>query len=233
MPAVDLADEGHDNNNDSNNNNNNINDNNHNNIDSNSNSIDNSSNDSSNSSSSSSNNSSNDNNNNNNDSNTNSNNSNHDDCNNNNNHHHHHDNDNNSSNDNSSNDNSNNDNTNNSCNSSNSKNSDNRRPREGHLGLRSPERLPKLQATPRLRDKRISTSGVTPKVMFCLQLGEKGTPWHFWEYKSRLTGVPKKSLSKNMKLPEHNKYGTKYDFIFWLGIALCESTAAINQTKIK
>ena len=31
------------------------------------------------------------------------------------------------------------------------------------------------------------------------QIGEKGTPWHFWEHKSRLTGVHKKSLSKNMK----------------------------------
>ena len=26
------------------------------------------------------------------------------------------------------------------------------------------------------------------------QIGEKGTPWHFWEDHSRLTGVPKKSL---------------------------------------
>ena len=26
------------------------------------------------------------------------------------------------------------------------------------------------------------------------QIGEKGTPWHFWENQSRLTGVPKKSL---------------------------------------
>ena len=28
------------------------------------------------------------------------------------------------------------------------------------------------------------------------QIGEKGTPWHFWEYKSRFKGVPNKSLSK-------------------------------------
>ena len=31
------------------------------------------------------------------------------------------------------------------------------------------------------------------------QIGEKGTPWHFWEDESRLTGVPNKSLSKNRK----------------------------------
>ena len=29
------------------------------------------------------------------------------------------------------------------------------------------------------------------------RLGEKGTPWHFWEDKSRLTGVPKKSVKKH------------------------------------
>ena len=35
-------------------------------------------------------------------------------------------------------------------------------------------------------------------------IGEKGTPWHFWEYKSRLTWwEPKKSLcQKNMKFAE-------------------------------
>ena len=31
------------------------------------------------------------------------------------------------------------------------------------------------------------------------RLREKGTPWHFWESKSRLTGVPKKYPSKNME----------------------------------
>ena len=30
-------------------------------------------------------------------------------------------------------------------------------------------------------------------------LGEKGTPWHFSEDKSKLTGVSEKSLSKNMR----------------------------------
>ena len=29
------------------------------------------------------------------------------------------------------------------------------------------------------------------------QIGEKDTPWHFWEDKSRLTGVPKRSLCQN------------------------------------
>ena len=32
------------------------------------------------------------------------------------------------------------------------------------------------------------------EVMSFDRLGEKDTPWHFWEDKSRLTGVPKKSL---------------------------------------
>ena len=32
------------------------------------------------------------------------------------------------------------------------------------------------------------------KVMSFDRFGEEGTPWHFWEDKSKLTGVPKKSL---------------------------------------
>ena len=32
--------------------------------------------------------------------------------------------------------------------------------------------------------------------IFICQIGEKGTPWHFWGGKSRLTGVPKRSLCK-------------------------------------
>ena len=32
------------------------------------------------------------------------------------------------------------------------------------------------------------------------QVGENGTPWHFWEDKSRSTGVPKKSLCQKHEL---------------------------------
>ena len=38
--------------------------------------------------------------------------------------------------------------------------------------------------------------GPLRKVMRFDRLGKKGSPWHFWEYKSRLTGVPKKSLCR-------------------------------------
>ena len=41
--------------------------------------------------------------------------------------------------------------------------------------------------------------GGAAKVMNVDTLGEKGTPWHFWEDKRRLAGAPKKSLSNNMK----------------------------------
>ena len=41
--------------------------------------------------------------------------------------------------------------------------------------------------------------GPLQKYQFC-QIGEKGTPWHFWEDESRLTGIPKNvPLSKTMK----------------------------------
>ena len=29
------------------------------------------------------------------------------------------------------------------------------------------------------------------------QIGEKGAPWHFWEYTNRLMGVPQKSVKKH------------------------------------
>ena len=38
------------------------------------------------------------------------------------------------------------------------------------------------------------TNGAAAEVMSVDRLGEKGTPWHFWEDKSRLTGVAKKPL---------------------------------------
>ena len=44
-------------------------------------------------------------------------------------------------------------------------------------------------------DKWVNTNGATVKARI-LTDWEKGTPWHFWEYKSRLTGVPKKSLCR-------------------------------------
>ena len=40
----------------------------------------------------------------------------------------------------------------------------------------------------------VSTNGAAAKVMDFDRLGQKGTLWHFWEVKSRLTGVPNKSL---------------------------------------
>ena len=49
-----------------------------------------------------------------------------------------------------------------------------------------------------LRTNGVNTIGVAAKAMFCLkQIGEKGTPWHFWEDNSRLTGVPKMSVKKH------------------------------------
>ena len=48
-----------------------------------------------------------------------------------------------------------------------------------------------------LRTNGVDTNGAAAKVMNFDRL-EEGTPWHFWEDKSRLTGVPKKSLSKKL-----------------------------------
>ena len=47
----------------------------------------------------------------------------------------------------------------------------------------------------------VNTNGAAAKVTFFDRLGQKGTPWHFWEDKSMLTGGPKKSLcqKENMK----------------------------------
>ena len=63
-----------------------------------------------------------------------------------------------------------------------------------------PQRLPLLRplpvvalSLPRLWTTGVDTNGAAANTYFC-QIGEKGTPWHFWEYKSRSTGVPKKSL---------------------------------------
>ena len=44
----------------------------------------------------------------------------------------------------------------------------------------------------------VDTNGAAAKVM--IACGEKCTPWHFREDESRLTGVPQKSPSKNMKI---------------------------------
>ena len=49
-----------------------------------------------------------------------------------------------------------------------------------------------------LRTNGVNTNGTAAKVMNFDRLGKKGTPWHFWEDKSRLTGVPKKSLCQNL-----------------------------------
>ena len=40
----------------------------------------------------------------------------------------------------------------------------------------------------------VDTNGAAAKVRSFDRLGEKGTPWHFWEGKNRLTGAPKRSL---------------------------------------
>ena len=50
----------------------------------------------------------------------------------------------------------------------------------------------------------LRTNGVNPnraaaKVMIFDRLGEKGTPWHFWEYESRSTGVPKKFICQTTR----------------------------------
>ena len=46
----------------------------------------------------------------------------------------------------------------------------------------------------RLRTDGVRTNGAAAKVMNFERWGKRGTPWHFWEDKSSLTGVPKKSL---------------------------------------
>ena len=59
-----------------------------------------------------------------------------------------------------------------------------RRPRAGRRG-------------PWLRTNGVSANGAAAEVMNFDRVGKKGTPWQFWEDKSRLMGVPKNSLSKN------------------------------------
>ena len=43
-----------------------------------------------------------------------------------------------------------------------------------------------------LRTNGVNTNGAAARVINFDRLKEKGTPWHFWEDKSRLTGAPKK-----------------------------------------
>ena len=51
-----------------------------------------------------------------------------------------------------------------------------------------------------LRTNGVNTNGAAAKVMNFVRLGKQIRPVTFWEDKSRLTGVPKKSLRrKNMK----------------------------------
>ena len=47
--------------------------------------------------------------------------------------------------------------------------------------------------------KWVNTNGAAAKVVFFWQIWEIGTPWHFWEDKSRLTGVPKSPSVKKHK----------------------------------
>ena len=51
-----------------------------------------------------------------------------------------------------------------------------------------------LQRRPWLRTNGVSANGAAAEVMNSDRLGEKGTPWHFWEAESRLTGIPSRSL---------------------------------------
>ena len=46
----------------------------------------------------------------------------------------------------------------------------------------------------RLRTNGVDTNGAAAKVINFDRFGKKVRPWHFWEEKSRLTGVPQKSL---------------------------------------
>ena len=54
---------------------------------------------------------------------------------------------------------------------------------------------------PRTKDVLVADEWGRCKSNEFRRIGEKGTPWHFWGGKSRLTGVPKKSLcQKTCKL---------------------------------
>ena len=48
-----------------------------------------------------------------------------------------------------------------------------------------------------LRTNGVNTNGAAAIVMISDRLRKKGTPWHFWESKSMLTVVRKKSLCQN------------------------------------
>ena len=67
-------------------------------------------------------------------------------------------------------------------------------PLEGHLGRRLQASRGALSGWSLTHG--VNTHGAVAKVMFFLQIVEEGSPWHFSEDKSRLTGVPKKSYVK-------------------------------------
>ena len=50
-----------------------------------------------------------------------------------------------------------------------------------------------------LRTNGVNTNGAAAEVMMLDRFGTKYTPWHFREYKSRLTGVPKSLCETNTK----------------------------------
>ena len=45
-----------------------------------------------------------------------------------------------------------------------------------------------------LRTNGVDANAAAAEVMNSDRFGEKGTPWHFWGGKSRLTAEPKKSV---------------------------------------
>ena len=50
------------------------------------------------------------------------------------------------------------------------------------------------------RTNLVNTNGAAAKVMTFWLIGEEGTPWLLWEYKSRLTGVPKQPLCQKHEI---------------------------------
>ena len=82
-------------------------------------------------------------------------------------------------------------------------------------------RLKRKLRTIRLRTNGVNTNGAAAKVISFDRFGEKTTPWHFWEIKSRLTGVPKKSLcqkTRNLQRPHS----------CWLNLSLSERSRVMN-----
>ena len=57
--------------------------------------------------------------------------------------------------------------------------------------------LPDLRQATRSRTNGVNTNGAAAKVNILFRFGDKGTPWHVWEDKLMLTGVPKKSVKKH------------------------------------